>query len=172
MHMHVRNMRFTYACIITMYTYAHVMCAFIDEEWARDKWYILLFCLGPLDIVHSKLKTFVIVEFQKIFSFLFVGKNVRRVRLEYLTAYYVSLVVQKVTTDLKTWQFLFFLYVITSFTYFTELKNFLERGLLNENYAFNVCHESLLIHVVLNFFRTISIQRFHSATPNRWRTNA
>lgn len=48
MHMYVRNMHFTYACIITMYTYAHVMCAFIDEERAKDKWYILLFCLGPL----------------------------------------------------------------------------------------------------------------------------
>lgn len=91
--MHVRNMHFAYACSITMYTYAHVMCAFIDEERARDKWYILLFCFGLLDIVRSKLKTFVIVEFKKLFSFLFVGKNDRRVALEYLTAYYVSLVV-------------------------------------------------------------------------------
>lgn len=92
-----------------MYTYAHVMCAFIDEERAKDKWYILLFCLGPLYIVHLKLKTFVIVEFKKFFSFLFVVKNVRHVALEYFTAYYVTLVVQKVTTDLKTWQFLFLL---------------------------------------------------------------
>lgn len=160
MHMHVRNMHFTCACIIT--TYAHVMCAFIGGGKSKRKVvYFVILCLWSLEIARS----LIVVEFNNI-------SLLQNIALEYLTKYYGRKVIRNAEGLIsKGSSFTFNIWTFKS-------QNF-SRSIQTAQWKFHfqlcVCvnRESPVMHVrrTWRFFRTISIQRFHSATPNRWRTN-